>query len=61
MRDRRWKVEDTYNRLFKNFDPEHYDGRNLTFPKMSSSIKLYPYQKDAVQRIIHEKNTLLGL
>ena len=58
--DRRWKVEDTYNRLFKNFDPEHYDGRNLTFPKMSSSIKLYPYQKDAVQRIIHEKNTLLA-
>lgn len=58
--DRRWKVEDTYNHLFHNFDPEHYDGRRLTFPQMSSSIKLYPYQKDAVQRIIHEKNTLLA-
>lgn len=58
--DRRWKVEDTYNHLFHNFDPDHYDGRRLTFPQMTSSIKLYPYQKDAVQRIIHEKNTLLA-
>lgn len=58
--DRCWKVEETYNRLCQNFNPKHYDGRNLTFPQMADSISLYPYQKDAVQRIIHEKNTLLA-
>ena len=58
--DRRWKVEENYNQLFHNFHPRHYDGRKLIFPQMSDSISLYPYQKNAVQRIIHEKNTLLA-
>lgn len=58
--DRRWDVEESYNKIFGGLCVKHYDGANLSFPQMSEEIKLYPYQKDAVQRIINEKNTLLA-
>lgn len=37
-----------------------FDGSFLDFPAMSKSVKLYPYQKDAVARIIFTPNTLLA-
>lgn len=37
-----------------------FDGSFLTFPGMSPSVELYPYQKDAVSRIIFTPNTLLA-
>lgn len=58
--DRRWEIEEAYNTLFGQFSKKEYDGSRLEFPKMSEAISLYPYQKDAVQRIITEKNTLLA-
>lgn len=57
---RRWEVEESYNKLFGQFGVKQFDGSALRFPEMSKDITLYPYQKDAVQRIINEKNTLLA-
>ena len=37
-----------------------YDGSFLTFPSMSPSQQLYPYQRDAVARILFSRNTLLA-
>ncbi len=37
-----------------------FDGSFLQFPNMSSAISLYPYQKDAVARILFTPNTLLA-
>lgn len=37
-----------------------FDGSFLEFPGMSSDVQLYPYQKDAVARIIFTPNTLLA-
>lgn len=37
-----------------------FNGSFLNFPTMSKSVKLYPYQKDAVARIIFTPNTLLA-
>lgn len=37
-----------------------FDGSFLTFPTMSKQIELYPYQKNAVARILFTPNTLLA-
>lgn len=37
-----------------------FDGSFLNFPGMDASIRLYPYQKDAVARIIFTPNVLLA-
>lgn len=37
-----------------------FDGSFLTFPGMNPDIQLYPYQKDAVARIIFSPNVLLA-
>ena len=58
--DRRFAVEESYNRMFGRFEVKQFDGSALRFPEMSRDITLYPYQKDAVQRIVREKNTLLA-
>ena len=58
--DRRWLVEEAYNKIFAQYKPNACDGSRLTFPDMSSGYTLYPYQKDAVQRILDNKNTLLA-
>lgn len=46
--------------MFEGFENVKYDGRALEFPDMNPDFQLYPYQKDAVQRIISTKNTLLA-
>ncbi len=38
----------------------NFDGSFLTFPTLSKEVTLYPYQKDAVARIIFTPNTLLA-
>lgn len=57
---RRWEVEEEYNKLFGQYKKKKYDGSKLDFPEMSAGCTLYGYQKDAVQKIISEKNTLLA-
>ena len=49
-----------YNANFNNLRLRQYDGEHLTFPRMSSAIKLYPHQKAAVWRNMSSGNTLLA-
>ena len=58
--DRIWEVEEAYNRMFATFEKQTYDGSKLKFPKINKNFSLYNYQKDAVQKIITSKNTLLA-
>lgn len=58
--DRRWQIEEDYNRMFGGYNSQEYDGRNLEFPDMNKDFKLFDYQKDAVQKIISTPNTLLA-
>ncbi len=58
--DRRWTIEEAYNSTLGAFKKKTYDGSALAFPEMSDDVELYPYQRDAVQKILDEKNTLLA-
>lgn len=58
--DRRWEIEETYNRMFAEFKPRIFDGSSLEFPDMNKDFTLFDYQKDAVQKIISTPNTLLA-
>lgn len=58
--DRRWEVEDAYNKIFGAYEKQVYDGSKLKFEGMSSTVELYKYQKDAVKKILDSKNTLLA-
>lgn len=62
-----WKDErrsKTLTDIFENkyacYKRRFYDGSFLDFPNMSKSVELYPYQKNAVARIIFNPNTLLA-
>ena len=62
-----WKDEKRKERLQRIFDEQFgcvrrriFDGSFLEFPGMSSEIQLYPYQKNAVARILFSPNTLLA-
>lgn len=58
--DRKWEIEEAYNKLFGKYERKEYDGSKLVFPEMDPSQELFDYQKDAVQRIIENRNTLLA-
>lgn len=58
--DRRWEIEEAYNKMFADCRPKEYSGRSLRFPELSGEIQLFDYQKDAVMRVMSEKNTLLA-
>ena len=58
--DRIWEVEEAYNRMFSDLEKKSYSGRKIEFPGMAGNFELYDYQKEAVERIINEKNTLLA-
>lgn len=58
--DRRWEVEEAYNKLFCGYKKEKPDGSALVFEGMREECGLYDYQKDAVQKILESKNTLLA-
>ena len=62
-----WKDETRKERLEIIFENNYscvrrriFDGSYLEFPNMSKHIELYPYQKNAVARILYTPNTLLA-
>ncbi len=59
--DRIWEVEEAYNNSFGEFEKRKYDGSTLEFPELADGIELFDYQKNAIKKIITEKNTLLAL
>ena len=62
-----WQDERRKERLIQFFEERYscykkrrFDGGFLQFPTMDKSVRLYPYQKDAVARILFSGNTLLA-
>lgn len=62
-----WEDDERKNRLKIIFENKYscirkrnFDGSFLEFPTMSKNVKLYPYQKNAVARILFTNNTLLA-
>ncbi|SCW68767.1 Helicase conserved C-terminal domain-containing protein [Ruminococcaceae bacterium YRB3002] len=58
--DRKARLEKIFEEKYSCVVRRNYDGSFLTFPTMSPDVKLYPYQKDAVARMIFSPNTLLA-
>lgn len=57
---RKERLERIFENKFSCIRRRIFDGSFLRFPDMSTQINLYPYQKDAVARIIFTPNTLLA-
>lgn len=57
---RKERLESIFENNFSCVRRRIFDGSFLDFPTMSDSVKLYPYQKNAVARIIFTPNTLLA-
>lgn len=57
---RKERLVEIYENKFACVRTRTYDGSFLTFPNMNSAVALYPYQKNAVARILFSKNTLLA-
>ena len=62
-----WRDEERKKRLRSIYDSRYgsirvrrFDGSFLRFPGLNPEIELYPYQKNAVARIIFTPNTLLA-
>lgn len=49
-----------YNRRFNSHVTRVYDGSHLTFPGLSSTVSLWPWQKDAVARIMASPRSMIG-
>ena len=58
--ERRTELVSTYNERFNAIRPREYDGSHLTFAGMSTEVTLDKHQIDAVARIVHGGNTLVG-
>lgn len=57
---RKARLEMIFETNFSCVRQRRFDGSFLTFPTMSPDIQLYPYQKNAVARILFSPNTLLA-
>lgn len=57
---RKERLERIFENNFSCVRRRIFDGSFLTFPTMSPGVTLFPYQKDAVARIIFSPNTLLA-
>ncbi len=57
---RRVELEQIFDNLYGSHRKRYFDGSFLTFPTMSPEVQLYPYQKNAVARILFSPNTLLA-
>ena len=57
---RKERLEIIFENNFSCVRRRIFDGSFLKFPNMSPEVTLYPYQKDAVARIIFTPNTLLA-
>ncbi|MGN1372954.1 MAG: helicase-related protein [Candidatus Coproplasma sp.] len=62
-----WLDEERKKRLENIFEDNYgcvrrrnFDGSFLKFPTMAEGVELYPYQKDAIARILFTPNTLLA-
>ncbi len=54
------ELKKIYEYEFCNVKARRFDGSFLNFPGLSENITLYPYQKNAVARILFSPNTLLA-
>lgn len=57
---RKERLEIIFENNFSCVRKRIFDGSFLNFPTMSKDIELYPYQKNAVARILFTPNTLLA-
>ncbi|MBR4942692.1 MAG: DEAD/DEAH box helicase family protein, partial [Clostridia bacterium] len=57
---RKERLEEIFESKFSCVRQRRFDGSFLEFPTMSKTVSLYPYQKNAVARILFSKNTLLA-
>lgn len=57
---RKERLETVYNDRFGFVRQRQFDGSFLTFPTLSPEVSLFPYQKNAVARILFTPNTLLA-
>ena len=54
------RLREVYTERYGCIRKTHFDGSFLTFPTMNPEITLFPYQKDAVARMLFASNTLLA-
>lgn len=59
-RKRKERLEEIFENNFSSIRRRVFDGSFLNFPTMSPEVELYPYQKNAVARILFSANTLLA-
>lgn len=57
---RKRRLEFIFENKFGCVRQRRFDGSFLQFPNLSPSVQLYPYQKNAVARILFTPNTLLA-
>ena len=57
---RKSRLERIYEERYSSNKVRHFDGSFLTFPGLNPDISLFPYQKNAVARILFTPNTLLA-
>lgn len=57
---RRLELERIYDMKYSSTKVRHFDGSFLKLPNMNPDIELYPYQRNAVARILFTPNTLLA-
>jgi len=58
--ERKERLEMIFESQFSCVRPRRFDGSYLSFPGMSPAISLYPYQKNAVAKILFTPNVLLA-
>ena len=58
--ERKERLEIIFENNFSCVRRRIFDGSFLTFPNLSPEVQLYPYQKNAVARILFSENTLLA-
>lgn len=59
-RKRKDMLVSIFNEKFASVRVRRHNGEFLTLPTISKNISLYPYQKNAIARILFSKNTLLA-
>ncbi len=59
-KERRARLTEIFEERYGRIRRRQYDGSFLSFPTMNEGAALYPYQKNAVARILFSPNTLLA-
>ncbi len=57
---RKQRLHETYENRYSSNKVRRFDGSFLSCPGLNPDIKLYPYQKNAIARILFTPNTLLA-